>query len=75
MLTARLQIELVYAPVAEIVMEREHAHVLDEMQFAGAIKVEHGAERARISVEKELALFRIEIVAQLANLSRTFGVS
>ena len=46
-------------------MEGEHAHLLDQVQLAGAIEVEDGRERARMSVKEELHAGEIIVVAQL----------
>ena len=50
-LTAGLEVELVDAPVLEVVGKRQHTHLLDQMQLPGAVEVEHGRERARVTVE------------------------
>jgi len=65
-LAARLEVQLVDAPVLEVVGERQHADVVDEVQLTGPIEVEHGRERARVTVEKELHRRRVEVVAQRA---------
>ena len=53
-LAARLQVQLVDAPVLEVVGERQDAHLLDEVKLTGAVEVEHGRERPRVTVEVEL---------------------
>ena len=55
-LAAGLQVELVDLPEVEVVGEGEHAHLLDEMQFARAVKVEDGGEGARVAVEEVLVV-------------------
>ena len=68
LLTAGLEQVLAHAPVGEIFVEREDANVLDQVELAGAVVVEHGAERARIAVEEELVLVGVVVVAQLVGL-------
>ena len=53
-LAARLEVELVDAPVLEVVGERQHAHLLDEVQLTGPVEVQHRRERTRVSIEVEL---------------------
>ena len=56
MLAAWLEVELVDLPEVEVVGEGEHAHLLDEMEFARAVKVEDGGEGARVAVEEILVV-------------------
>ena len=55
-LAAGLQVQLVDAPVLQVVTESEHAHLLHQVEFARAIKVEDGAEGARMTVEEVLVV-------------------
>lgn len=38
-LATRLQVQLVHAPVLQVVAERQHAHLVDQMQFARPVEV------------------------------------
>ena len=65
-LAARLQVELVDAPVLKVVGERQDADVVDKVQLTGPVEIEHRRKRARMSIEEELHRRRVEIVAQRA---------
>jgi len=53
-LAARLEVQLVDAPVLEVVGERQHAHLLDEVQLTGAVEIQHGRERSRVTIKVKL---------------------
>jgi len=53
-LTARLDEQLVHTPVVKVVGERQCADLVNEVQLAGAVKLDDGTERARMSVEEVL---------------------
>lgn len=40
-LATRLQVQLVNAPVLQIVTERQHTHLVDQMQLARPVEVQH----------------------------------
>lgn len=40
-LTTRLQIQLVHAPVLQVVTERQNAHLVHQMQFARPVEVQY----------------------------------
>ena len=67
---ARLERVLVDAPVEQVVVERECAHVVDQVQLARAIQVEHGVEGGRVAIEEELVVVRVYVVAQFGHLVR-----
>jgi hypothetical protein len=64
--TARFQVELLDLPVGQVILKRQNARVFDQMQLARPVEVQHGAERARVSVKKIFSL--IVVVAQLEYL-------
>ena len=66
MLAARLQIQLVDAPVFQVVGERQYADVVDQVQLACPVEVQHGREGARVTVEEELHRRRVEVIAERA---------
>lgn len=65
MLAAGLQVQFVDAPVLQVITKREHAHLVDDVQLAGAIEVQDGAEALRMSVEEVLVVRQRVVVAQL----------
>lgn len=73
MLTARLEIEFIDAPVLKIVTERKHAHFVDQMELPGAVEIEYRAERLRVTVEEVLVVDERIVVAELAK--RLVGVA
>jgi len=52
-LAAGLEVQLVDAPVLEVVGERQNAHLLNEVKLSCTVEVEHGRERARVTIEVE----------------------
>lgn len=64
-LATRFEVELVDAPVVEVVAEGDNAHLFDQVQLAGAVKVQDRAEGARVAVEEVLVVHQRVVVAQL----------
>lgn len=67
MLTARLQVQLVDAPVLQVVAEGEHAHLVHQVQLAGAVEVEDGAEALGVAVEEVFVVDERVVVAELCH--------
>ena len=63
-LAAGFQVQLVDAPVVEVVAEGNDAHLFDQVQFARPVKVQDRAEGARMSVEEVLVVHQRVVVAQ-----------
>ncbi len=61
----RLEKVLVDAPVVQVLVERHDTNIINQMQFASAIKVEHRAKRAGVSVEEEFVFAGIDVVTKL----------
>lgn len=40
-LTTRFQVQLVHAPILQVVTERQHAHLVDQMQLSRPVEVQH----------------------------------
>lgn len=72
-LATALEIELVDAPVSKIVAERQHAHLVYQVELAGAIKVEDRAKRLGMSIKKILVVDEGVVVAELSD--RLVGVA
>lgn len=72
-LATRFQIKLVDAPIFEIVTKRENAHLVHQVQFTGAVKIQDGTERLGVPVEEVLVVDERVIVAKLAE--RLVGVA
>lgn len=51
-LTARLEVELVHAPVLEVVAEGDDTHFFDQVQLTRPVEVEDGREGSRMPVEE-----------------------
>ena len=51
-LTARLQVDLINAPVSEVVCEGEAAHVLLDVELASPVEVQDGVEGSRVTVKE-----------------------
>ena len=64
-LAAGLQVQLVDPPVLQVVAERQHAHLLHEVQLPSPVEVEDGGEGAGVTVEEVLVLDEAVVVAQL----------
>lgn len=65
--TARFQVPVVDVPVFQVVAERKHTHLVDQMQFARSIEIQYRIDASRISIEEELVGVRNVIVAQFQN--------
>ena len=72
-MAARLKISLVNAPIAQVFMKRHDTNVLDQMQLAGAIKVDNRVERVRVPVKEELIVLERVVVAQRLDLLNAGG--
>lgn len=66
-LTARLQVELVDAPVLQVVAEGEHTHLVHQVQLARPVEVEDGAEALGVSVEEVFVVYQRVVVAELCH--------
>lgn len=72
-LATALEIELVDAPICEIVAERQHAHLVYQVELAGAIEIEDRAERLWMPIKEVLVVDQGVIVAELGD--RLVGVA
>ena len=64
-LAAGLQVDLVDAPVVQLLAEGQRAHLLHHVQLARAVEVEDGGEGAGVAVEEVLAVVEAVVVADL----------
>ena len=64
-LAARLQVDLVDAPVVQLLAERQRAHLLHHVQLARAVEVEDGGERSGVAVEEVLVVVEAVVVSDL----------
>ncbi len=67
-LAAGLQEDLVDHPVLEVVAEGEDAHLVDDVELAGAVEVEDGVEGARMAVEEVLVVNEAVGVAEVQDV-------
>jgi len=67
-LAARLQVDLVDAPEVEVLREGHDAHLVDDVEPAGPVEVEHGVEGPRVPVEEVLVVDERVGVAQVQDL-------
>lgn len=65
MLATGLQVQFVDAPVLQIITKRQHAHLVHDVQLAGAVEVQDRAEAFRVAVEEVLVVRQRVVVAQL----------
>ncbi|TNN42629.1 hypothetical protein EYF80_047184 [Liparis tanakae] len=72
-LAARLQVDLVDAPVVQLLAEGQGAHLLHHVQLPRAVEVEDGGEGHRVAVEEVLVLREAVVVADLQQ--RLVGVA
>ena len=63
-MAAGLEVQFVDAPVLEVVTEGEDAHLVHQMQLPCPVQVEDGGEGARVSVEEELVVRKVVVVAE-----------
>ena len=68
LLTARLQIELIDAPVVQVLLEGHRAALLSQVKFPRPVEVDDGPEVPGMSVKVVLVVLRVELVAQLQDL-------
>ena len=73
MLTAGFQVELVDAPVLEVIPEREDTHLFDQMESSSSIEVQDGSECPRMPIEVELHVDQTVVVADIHD--RLVGVA
>lgn len=62
-LAARLQVDLIDAPVIELLAEWQRAHFLHHVQLSSSVKIQDRRERARVSVEEVLVLVKTVVIA------------
>ena len=65
MLAAGLQVQLINAPVLEVLAEGQDTHLLHQMQLARAVEVEDGGKGARVAVEEVLVVGQGVVVAEV----------
>ena len=73
LLTARLQVELVNAPVVEVLFEGYRTALLSQVKFPRPVEVDDGPEVPGMSVEVVLVVLLVELVAQLRDLLDALG--
>ena len=61
-LAAQFEIVLVDAPVEQIVVKGDHTDIVDQMQFARSIEIDHRSKRTRMAIEEELPDGQIVII-------------
>ena len=67
------QVQLVDAPVLQVLLEGHRAALLAEVKTTRPVEVDDGAEVARVSVEVILVVLHVELVAELQDLRRALG--
>ena len=67
------QVQLVDAPVLQILLEGHRAALLAEVKTTRPVEVDDGAEVARVPVEVILVVLHVELVAELQDLRRALG--
>lgn len=65
-LTTRLQIQLIHSPVLQVIAERQHAHLVHQMELPGPVEVEDRAERLGMAVKEVFVVYERVVVAKLA---------
>ena len=68
LLTARLQVELVNAPVVQVLFEGHRAALLSQVEFARPVEVDDGPEVPGMSVKVVLVVLLVVLVAQVQDL-------
>jgi len=65
MLAARFQVELVHAPVLEVVAEGDDAHLFNQVELTGSVEVENRWEGSRMPVEEVFVIHQRVVVTKL----------
>ena len=68
LLTARLQVELVNAPVVQVLFEGYRTALLAQVKLPGSVEVDDGPEVPGMSVKVVLVVLLVKLVAQLQDL-------
>ena len=68
LLTTRLQIQLINAPVVQVLFEGYRTPLLSQVKFPRPVEVDDGPEVPGMSVKVVLIVLRVELVAQLQDL-------
>ena len=68
LLTARLQVQFINAPVVQVLLEGYRTALLSQVKFPSPVEVDDGPEVPGMSVEVVLVVLRVELVAELQDL-------
>ena len=67
-LAARLQVDLIDAPEVKVFGESHDAHLVDDVKTPGPVKIEHGVEGPRVTIEEVLVVDERVRVAEVKDL-------
>lgn len=68
LLAAGFHVQLVYAPVLQVVTKGQDAHFLHKVQLSRSIEVQDGGEGARMAVKEKFVSVSVVVITKFQNL-------